>query len=216
MSDPEPTVFVVDDDKAIRDVLSSMIGSAGLKVETFASAQDFLNVYVDARPGCLVLDVNMPVMNGLDLQDVLIERNLRLPVILISGSGNVPTVVRGMYAGAIDFLEKPFKVQALLDRIRQAFEIQARQQLEFQQIRTWASRYATLTPRERDVMQHLCTGMTGKEIAAQLGITYKTVEKFRGNLMRKMQARNVIELLRMAESCGCATTDHDVPAPPRK
>lgn len=214
MPGSQPAVFVVDDDEAMRDALSTMVRLAGMKIETYASAQEFLNTYEHFRPGCLVLDVNMPVMNGLDLQQVLIKRNMRLPVILISGSGEVPIVVRGMSAGAIDFLEKPFTEQALLNRIRQAFDIDARRRTEAELIQSWADRFSTLTPREQEVMQLLCVGKSGKEIAARLGVSYKTVEKFRAKVMHKMQAGNMVELLTMAKGLERAPAARDVPDPP--
>ena len=194
---PEPTVFVVDDDPAMRDSLCWLLQSVELHVETYPSADAFLAAYDAGRPGCLVLDVRMPGMSGLNLQDELRTRHIRLPIIMLSGHAEVPTAVRALKAGAIDFMEKPFSDELLLDRIRQAIDLD-REQREAEARRTAvAARYALLTPREREVMELVTAGKANKVIAADLGLSPKTVEVHRAAVMDKMHADSVADLVRM-------------------
>lgn len=192
------TVFVVDDDQAMRNSLKWLIESVGVQVESFSSADDFLGQYQAGRSGCLVLDVRMPGMSGLDLQDYLVENNIRIPVVIITGHGDVPMAVRAMKSGAIDFIEKPFNDEALLDAIRRAiaFEEQQRNhQSEHIQVK---KRLSSLTPREREVMDMVTEGKSNKEIANTLGVSAKTIEAHRARVMEKMQAGSLAELVRMA------------------
>ena len=193
----QPTVFLVDDDEAIRDSLSFLLQSVGIPCETFASARDFLNAYNDDRPGCLVLDVRMPGMSGLELQETLSRRDIRLPIIIISGHGDVPMAVRAMKAGAIDFIEKPFSGQTLLKHIRQALAQDLRNRRNQERYYAVAGRLALLSPREREVMERVVTGQYNKVIAAELGISISTVEAHRKNMMEKLQAESLTDLIRM-------------------
>lgn len=194
---PDPTVFVVDDDPAMRDSLCWLLQSVELHVETYPSADAFLAAYDAGRPGCLVLDVRMPGMSGLNLQDELRARHIRLPIIMLSGHAEVPTAVRALKAGAIDFMEKPFSDELLLDRIRQAIDLDREQRDAEAQRAAVAERYALLTPREREVMELVTAGKANKVIAAELGLSPKTVEVHRAAVMDKMRADSVADLVRM-------------------
>lgn len=202
-----PTVFVVDDDEAILDALTTMAKTIKLPVETFASAQEFLDTCDPSRPGCLMIDVRLPGMSGLDLLDEAKERGFQLPVIVISGYGDVPLAVRAMKAGAIEFLEKPFKEQDLLDRIHAAFQIDEAQRRHRALIQADQQRYARLTPREKELMELLVQGRSGKQMACELCISYKTMEKLRAGVMRKMEAGSVAELALMAVRVGILSVD---------
>ena len=194
---PEPTVFVVDDDEAVRGGLRRLVEAVGLNVETYGSAQQFLDSYHPEQHGCLVLDIRMPGMGGLDLQAQLAKQGVQLPVIILTGHADVPMAVRALKAGAMDFIEKPFNSQALLDRIQQAIKQDAearRQSAEESQV---AQRLARLTSREKEVMQMMVVGKANKVIAIDLGISERTVEFHRANIMKKMQARTLAELIHM-------------------
>jgi RNA polymerase sigma factor (sigma-70 family) len=191
----KPTVFVIDDDDALRESLRSLVASAGLNVEAFASPQRFLECYRPDGPACLVLDVRLPEMSGIELQETLAERGITVPII-ITGYGDVPTAVRAMKRGAADFFEKPFDPQALLDRIQQCLERDAetrRNDALRDQIR---ARLSNLTPREQEVMDMIVAGHTNKGIAEHLGISPRTVEIHRASLMQKMKTRSVVELVK--------------------
>lgn len=192
------TVFVVDDDQAMRNSLKWLIESVGVPVESFASADEFLARYEAGRPGCLVLDVRMPGMSGLELQEHLSSRNTRVPAVIITGHGDVPMAVRAMKAGAVDFIEKPFNDEALLDAIRRALAFEERQRSEQYEHREIQARIDHLTPREREVMEMVTEGRSNKEIANALGVSAKTIEAHRARVMEKMQAGSLAELVRMA------------------
>ena len=192
-----PTVFVVDDDAAVRDSLKMLLKSVGQLVETFGSAQEFLDAYKDDRPGCLVLDIRMPGMSGLELQEKLNERHAIIPVIFITGHGDVPMAVEAMQAGAVDFIQKPFRDQDLLDRINQALEKDAANRAALAERSAIAKRLATLTPREHEVMELVVRGKANKVIAGDLNLSQRTVEIHRARVMEKMQASSLAHLVRM-------------------
>lgn len=196
----EPTVFIVDDDDAVRRFLTGLIRSIDLKVEAYASAKDFLDAYEPGRPGCLLLDVRMPGMSGLELQRELSERSIELQVVILTGHGNVPVAVQAMKAGAVDFIEKPFNNELLLDRIQRAVAQSLRSDSEREKHDETLRRLDTLTPRERQVFDLVVNGETNKSIAHRLTISEKTVEIHRANVMRKMRARSLASLVHMAVS----------------
>ncbi len=195
----EPTVFVVDDDSEVRETLKWLVESVGLKIETFASAQDFLNAYDPKRPGCLVTDVRMPGMSGIELQAKLMAAEVTLPIIVVSGYADVPTAVRSMKGGAIDFVEKPFNEQMMLERIQLSILEDARLRQKRAQRERARARLQSLTPRERQVMDLVILGRSNKQIARELDISPKTVEVHRSNVMAKMKAQSLAELVTIAE-----------------
>ena len=194
----EPIVFVVDDDQAVREAMRFRLQSAGLAVAVFGSATEFLDAYVPDQPGCLVLDVRMPGMSGLDLQNTLRENGVGLPVIIITGHGDIAMAVRAVKAGAIDFLPKPLNDQHLLRAIRQALELDGQQRTARTARDALAARFERLTPREREVMDLVVAGNTTKEIAAAFGSSHQAVDAHRARLMHKMHADSVAELVRLA------------------
>jgi len=191
------TVFVVDDDQAMRNSLKWLIESVGVQVESFSSADDFLAQYHPGRAGCLVLDVRMPGMSGLDLQEYLLQKNIRIPVVIITGHGDVPMAVRAMKGGAVDFIEKPFNDEVLLDAIRRAIAFEEQQRSHHSEHLQIQERLAHLTPREHEVMVMVTEGKSNKEIANSLGVSAKTIEAHRARVMEKMQAGSLAELVRM-------------------
>jgi len=198
--DSEATVFVVDDDKALRASLRRLMTSVGYQVETYASAQEFLDGFDPDKPGCLVLDIRMPGMSGLDLQQALVRKGLRIPIIIISAHANVEQAVRAMKGGALDLIRKPYKAQTLLERIKRALELDVRnRQVELERA-TAADLLATLTPREREVLDLLVGGLTSKQIAFKLGLSRKTVDVHRGHIVAKLQVDSVVELVRLADA----------------
>lgn len=194
----EPIVYIVDDDEAMRTSLKWLIESVGLRVLTFASAQAFLAADAPSHAGCLVVDVRMPGMSGLDLQAHLAKRDCRLPVIIITGHGDVAMAVRAMKAGALDFIEKPFNDETLLNSIQRGLDLDATQRRQRLRRADIAARLAQLTPREQEVMALVTDGRANKEIAATLGVSAKTVEAHRARVMDKMQAASLADLVRMA------------------
>lgn len=197
-------VYIVDDDDAVRDSLRWLVESVGLKVETFASANEFLDVCDSSFSGCLVSDVRMQGMSGLELQEQLNLKDIKLPIIFITGFGDIQMAVHAMQAGAVDFITKPFNDQELLDRIQHAIE--KGEQAWEQQVHSnlIKSRYDLLTPREKEVMAKVVKGKLNKIIAADLNVSNKTVEAHRAKVMEKMQAANLAQLIRMASDAGLA------------
>lgn len=198
----DPTVYIVDDDRAVRDSLRWLIESIGVKVETYESAIDFLRAHDPERPGCIVLDVRMPGMSGLELHERLRRSDSCVPVIFITGHGDVPMAVRAMKAGAVDFVSKPFNDQALLDRVQQAIERDKQNRSKRAEHQEIYSRWSRLTPREREVMEMVITGHSNKSIAARLGVSSKTVEAHRAKFMEKMEAHSLPDLMRITLSAG--------------
>ena len=194
---PEVTVFVVDDDRAVRESLALLVQSVGLEVETFAGANDFLDAYQADRRGCLITDIRMPGMSGLELQERLSADHQHIPVIVLTGFGDVPAAVRALKGGAVDFVEKPFNPQALLDLVQLAIarDTEIREQAEREA--ELAEHMAMLTPREQEVMALVVAGKANKVIAIDLSISERTVELHRGRIMKKMQVRSLAELIRM-------------------
>jgi FixJ family two-component response regulator len=193
----EPTVFIVDDDQEVRDALELLMQSIGLAAQSFASAQAYLDAFDPVRPGCVVLDVRMKGMSGLELQRRLSEEPLFPPIIVITGHGDVPMAVRGVKAGAVDFIEKPFNDQLLLDAVHRALEQDAEQRGEASRLADITVRLARLTPREREILEEVAAGKRNKIIAADLGIRQSTVEAHRAKVMEKMEARSLSDLMRM-------------------
>ena len=188
-------VFVVDDDQPVRKSLEMLIRSVGLEVETFPSAREFLGTYQIGSPGCLVLDVRMPEMSGLELQRHLREQGVHMPIIFITGHGDVPIAVRAMKDGAMEFLEKPFSKQLLLEHIHEALKRDALSRQERAKQSSVEACLALLTARERQVMEHVISGKVSKEVAAELGISKKTVDVHRARMMRKMHVESLPELV---------------------
>ena len=202
----EATVFVIDDDPSVRKALSRLVRSVDLDVEEYATAQDFLVCDPPDSPSCIVLDVRMPGLSGLDLQEELNRRGWGVPIVFITGHGDVPMSVRAMKGGAVDFLEKPFHDQDLLDAIGSAIESGQRAVAESVDRQAVQRRAGRLTPREREVLALVVTGMLNKQIAAELGIGEKTVKVHRARAMQKMQAGSLAELVRLADKAGIGPT----------
>ena len=195
----EPLVLVVDDDEHIREALCDLLRSVGIDALCFASTQDFLSASLPDRPGCLVLDVRLPALSGLDFQRHLANQGNPMPIVFMTGFGDIPMSVRAMKAGASDFLTKPFRDQDMLDAVAGAIEKDRVRRRSRVAAEDAASQAATLTPREREVMGAVVKGLMNKQIAAELGISEVTVKLHRGNVMRKMQVRSVADLVRKVE-----------------
>ncbi|MGD9786955.1 MAG: response regulator transcription factor [Sulfuricellaceae bacterium] len=191
----QPTVFVVDDDDALRDSILWLLESIGLSAEMYPSASDFLKACNPERSGCLLLDVRMPGMSGMELLERLKANNVLLPVIIITGHGDVPMAVRAIKSGALDFIQKPFNGQDLLDRVQYALKLDQENRLKRSEISHLRAHFDTLTPREREIMEHVTAGKSSKIIARDLGISAKTVDIHRANIMKKLQVHSVADLI---------------------
>lgn len=191
------TIFLVDDDEPVRDAIGMLLDTVGIPYQGFASATEFLAAYDGNQRGALVLDIRMPGMSGLELQQVLVERNANLPIVFITGHGDVPMAVEAMKRGAFDFIRKPFRDQELLDRIQEALSLEATQHASQADLDAARHRAESLTPREREVFERVAAGQANKVVAIELGISERTVEIHRSQVMQKMNARNLAELVRM-------------------
>jgi FixJ family two-component response regulator len=207
MSPAGPAVYVVDDDPSVRVAMERLLKSVGLTVKTFASAREFLDQATPECSGCLIVDLRMPGMGGLDLQDQLSARQVSLPVLFLTGYGTVPASVRAMKAGAVDFLEKPVDDQALLDAVHKALERDREARHNQAEMQALHQRLAILTPREYEVLTFIISGRLNKQAAEELGTTEKTIKVHRGRIMEKLQCTSLAELVRLAEKAGIKTLD---------
>jgi len=198
----ESTVFVIDDDEAVRLAIKNVLESVGLRAEAFASPREFLKSERADAPGCLVLDVRLPGASGLDFQNELAAAKVEIPIIFITGHGDIPMSVQAMKAGAVDFLTKPFRDQDLLDAVQRAMKRDRLRRALQTEVMEARKRFNTLTPREREVMELVNAGLLNKQIASQLGTSETTAKIHRGQVMRKMQVQSVPDLVRMAERLG--------------
>ena len=194
-----PTVFIIDDDRGMRQAIQDIVESIGLRAESFATGQEFLSSKGTNGPSCLVLDVRLPQMSGLDFQRRLAESGLRIPIIFVTAHGDIPMSVKALKSGAVEFLTKPFRDQDLLDAIQQALERDGIAQKEQAEVADLQKRHQALTLREREVMTLVVSGMLNKQIASEIGASEATVKVHRGNVMHKMQASSVVDLVRMAD-----------------
>ncbi|HXM66825.1 MAG TPA: response regulator transcription factor [Candidatus Acidoferrum sp.] len=206
MAEAEPIVFVIDDDPSVRRAIRRLIGSVGLQVELFGSAKEFLHSRRPDAPSCLVLDIRLPGISGLDFQRELAVANVHIPIIFITAHGDIPMTVRAMKAGAVEFLTKPFHDQDLLDAINVALERDHAKRKQEAEIAILRQRWESLTPREREVLPLVVSGLLNKQIAGEIGTSETTVKVHRGQLMRKMGADSLAELVRLAERIGIPNT----------
>ncbi len=200
-----PLVVVVDDDAAVRDALDSLLRSVGLQTRVLGAPSELLQAVLPDVPGCIVLDVRLPGISGLDLQGQLAAQGIHLPIVFMTGHGDIPMTVRAMKAGAVDFLAKPFRDQDMLDAVSAAIERDTRRRHDMAARGSLEARYATLTPREREVMAHVVAGLMNKQVAGALHLSEITVKIHRGNVMRKMGVRSLADLVRHAEALGVGT-----------
>jgi FixJ family two-component response regulator len=199
---PQSTVFVVDDDASLREALKSLLRSVDLRVEVFGSGADFLKIKLPNDAACLVLDVRLPGLSGLDFQAELAKANIHIPIIFITGHGDIPMTVRAMKAGAVEFLTKPFRDQDLLDAVQIALERDRARRAQDETVRQLRTNFEALTPREQEVIGYVTSGLMNKQIAGELGVSEITVKVHRGNVMKKMGARSLADLVRMADALG--------------
>jgi FixJ family two-component response regulator len=202
----QPIVFVVDDDPSLRKALASLFRSVGLRVEVFGSAPEFLQSTLPGVPSCLVLDIRLPGQSGLDFQTELAKANIHIPIIFVTGHGDIPMTVRAMKAGAIDFLSKPFRDQDMLDAVATAIERDRKRRKDEKIILDLRAHFDSLTPREQEVMSLVAAGLMNKQIAAEINLAEITVKIHRGHIMKKMGARSLADLVRMAEMLGVRRT----------
>jgi len=202
MTADEPTVFLVDDDDAVRDSLALLLDTMGLRTVAYPSAAAFLDNYDPSRPGCLVLDIRMPSMSGMELQAALVARSVRIPIIFLTGHGNVSMSAKAFRSGAVDFLEKPFNEQVLLRRIEEAIQLDQKNREAAARRHTVNARMAALTPREREVMLLIVAGHSNKEIARRLELSTRTIETHRGHIMEKTGAHSLADLIALALASG--------------
>jgi FixJ family two-component response regulator len=203
---PSQVVFVIDDDASMRDAVSRLLNAVGLTVQTFASAREFLAGRLPDVPGCAVLDVRLPGLSGLDLQREMVERGIHIPVIFITGHGDIPMSVQAMKAGAVEFLTKPFRDQDLLDAVRSGIQLDRQGRKERAELAELRDGLRQLTPREREVMSLVVAGLLNKQIALRLGTSEKTIKIHRSHVMQKMCADSLADLVRMSQKLGIETT----------
>jgi FixJ family two-component response regulator len=206
MKAEDSIVFVVDDDSSVREALTDLLASVGLLVEAFKSAREFLEYKRPDAPACLVLDVRLPDLSGLDLQRELVRTEAPIPIIFITGHGDIPMSVRAIKEGAVEFLTKPFRDQDLLDAVQHAVETDRAERKERARVTEVRGRYQSLTKREREVMKLVVSGLLNKQIAAELGSSEVTIKIHRGQVMRKMKAQSIVELVHLAEKIGITST----------
>jgi FixJ family two-component response regulator len=205
MSEVEPIVFIVDDDLSVRRSTERLMRTAGLKVQTFTSAREFLKNPPPEGPACLVLDVRMPGISGMDLQRELTRAGIQIPIIFITAHGDIPTTVRAMKAGAVEFLTKPFRSRTLVDGVRAAIDRDRSAHKERSETKELRDRYEQLTPREREVMPLVAAGLLNKQVAGELATTERTIKFHRAHIMQKMHAESLADLVRMAEKLGVSS-----------
>jgi FixJ family two-component response regulator len=205
VSENPPIIFVVDDEPAVCASLKRLVNSVGLEAQTFNSAQDFLHLQRPDRPGCVIVDVRLPGLSGLDLQQELLNAKIDLPIIFITGHGDIPMSVRAMKAGAIEFLTKPFRDQDLIDAIQHGIERHKAARQEVAKSKMFRALYDSLTPRQREVFPLVASGLLNKQIAAQLGTAEKTIKVHRGQVMHKMKADSLAHLIHIAETLGLSS-----------
>jgi len=205
-AEPQPTVFVIDDDEALRTALSSLFRSVGLQVKALASAPEFLQIRLPEGPSCLVLDVRLPGLSGLDFQAELNKANIHIPIIFMTGHGDIPMTVQAMKAGAVEFLPKPFRDQDMLDAVQIGLEQDRKRRKSASDTSKLKSNFVSLTPREQEIMAFVTAGLMNKQIAGEIGVSEITVKVHRGNVMRKMDAKSLAELVRMADALGIRRT----------
>jgi FixJ family two-component response regulator len=198
----EPIVFVIDDDASVREALRNLFRSVGFRVEVFGSASEFLQSKLPDVPSCLILDIRLPRVSGLDFQAELADAGIHIPIIFMTGHGDIPMSVRAMKAGAVDFLTKPFRDQDMLDAVTTAIERDRNSRNEAKILSSLQALFATLTPREQEVMAMVTAGLMNKQIAAKIGVAEITVKIHRGHIMKKMAAKSLADLVRMAQTLG--------------